>query len=215
VTVIRTLIACMVLVFAQLGAAQAEESAAVSPNDVIDKTATQLQTQLTGRKEYFEENMPELYVVIDRVLLPHFDVQYAGKQVLGKTHWQASTDAQHERFIDVFYSFLVKTYAKGILEFDQDRMSILPDPSYSKDGSKALVSTQLLLEGGDSVFIKYALRQTSSGWKIYDVRIDGVSYIQNYRSQFDAEINALGLDAVIERLETEAVKPPEDASAEV
>jgi phospholipid transport system substrate-binding protein len=204
----------MVLVFMQFGAAQAQENASASPNDIVEMTATELQSELTGRKEYFEDNLPELYVVIDRVLLPRFDVQYAGKQVLGKTHWQASTDAQHERFINVFYGFLVKTYAKGILEFDQDRMSILPDPSYSKDGRKALVSTQLLLEGGDSVFVKYALRKTSAGWKIYDVRIDGVSYIQNYRSQFDAEINALGLDAVIERLETEAENPPEGASAE-
>jgi phospholipid transport system substrate-binding protein len=195
----------MVLSFLQLGAVQAQESAAGSPNEVIEITATALQKELTGKKAYFEEHMAELYVVIDRVLLPSFDVQYAGKQVLGKTHWRASTDEQHKEFIDVFYSFLIKTYAKGILEFDQDRMSILPEPSYSKDGRKALVTTQLLLEGGDSVLIKYALRQTSAGWKIYDVRIDGVSYIQNYRNQFDAEINALGLDAVIDRLEEEAL----------
>lgn len=195
----------MVLSLLQLGTVQAQESAAGSPNEVIEVTATALQKELSGRKAYFEEHMAELYVVIDRVLLPSFDIQYAGKQVLGKTHWIASTDEQHKEFIDVFYSFLIKTYAKGILEFDQDRMSILPEPSYSKDGRKALVTTQLLLEGGDSVLIKYALRQTSAGWKIYDVRIDGVSYIQNYRNQFDAEINALGIDAVIDRLEKEAL----------
>jgi phospholipid transport system substrate-binding protein len=205
VTVIRPLIACMILLFLQLGIAQAQESSATTPNEVIEVTATALQKELSGKKAYFEEHLPELYVVIDQVLLPRFDVQYAGKQVLGKTHWTASTDEQHEQFIEVFYSFLIKTYAKGILEFDQDRMSILPDPMYSKDGRKALVSTQLLLEGGDSVLIKYALRQTSAGWKIYDVRIDGVSYIQNYRNQFDAEINALGIDAVIDRLEKEAL----------
>ena len=206
-TVIRPLFTCMVLSFLHLGVAQAQDSAATSPNEVIEVTATALQKELSGRKEHFEDHPAELYAVIDRVLLPSFDIQYAGKQVLGKTHWVASTDEQHERFIEVFYSFLIKTYAKGILEFDQDRMSIFPEPSYSKDRRKALVTTQLLLEGGDSVLIKYALRQTSANWKIYDVRIDGVSYIQNYRNQFDAEINALGIDAVIDRLEKEALAP--------
>jgi len=104
----------------------------------------------------------------------------------------------------VFYDFLIKTYAKGILEFDQDRLTVLPDPKYSKNGRKALVRTQLLLNGGGEVLINYALRQTSDGWKIYDVRIDGVSYIKNYRSQFDAEISARGIDAVIQRLEEDA-----------
>ncbi|MCP4001290.1 MAG: ABC transporter substrate-binding protein [Gammaproteobacteria bacterium] len=197
----------MVLFFLQLGVVQAQETAIESPIEVIEVTATALQKELTGRKAYFEEHQAELYAVIDRVLLPHFDIQYAGKQVLGKTHWMASTDAQHKAFIDVFYNFLVKTYAKGILEFDQDRMSILPDLSYSKNRRKALVTTRLLLEGGDSVLIKYALREVSTVWKIYDVRIDGVSYIQNYRNQFDAEINALGIDAVIDRLEKEAIAP--------
>jgi len=204
----------MVLFLLQWGAVQAQETTTESPNEVIEVTATALQKELSGRKAYFEEHMAELYAVIDRALLPSFDIQYAGKQVLGKTHWMASTDEQHKEFIDVFYSFLIKTYAKGILEFDQDRMSILPDPSYSKDKRKALVTTQLLLEGGDSVLIKYALRETSTGWKIYDVRIDGVSYIQNYRNQFDAEINALGLDAVIDRLQKEALVLVEVTPAE-
>lgn len=199
---IRPLMVCMMLVALQWQLALAEESR--TPTEVIEATANGVQSLLVGQKAYYADHATELYNLVDRLLLPSFDVEYAGKQVLGKTHWNAATVEQRTKFIEVFYGFLIKTYAKGVLEFDQDRLTVLPDPSYSKDGRKALVHTQLMLDGSDDVLINYALRQTPDGWKIYDVRIDGVSYIKNYRSQFDAEISARGIDAVIQRLEEEA-----------
>ena len=83
-------------------------------------------------------------------------------------------------------------------------MAIGDAPKYSKDRRKAQVGTQLTMPNGDSVAVNYVLRETEGVWKIYDVRIDGVSYVQNHRNQFDAEISARGLDAVIDRLETGA-----------
>lgn len=199
---IRPLMVCMMLVALQWQLALAEESR--TPTEVIEATANGVQSLLVGQRAYYADHATELYNLVDRLLLPSFDVEYAGKQVLGKTHWNAATVEQRTKFIEVFYGFLIKTYAKGVLEFDQDRLTVLPDPSYSKDGRKALVHTQLMLDGSNDVLINYALRQTPDGWKIYDVRIDGVSYIKNYRSQFDAEISARGIDAVIQRLEEEA-----------
>jgi phospholipid transport system substrate-binding protein len=171
---------------------------------VVVDAATELQKKLTGKQEYFAENSAELYALIDSVLLPNFDVQHAGKLVLGKQHWTSASAEQRDRFIAAFYSFLVKTYAQGILDFDQERMTISSQPRYSKDRRKAQVGTQLTMPNGDRVEVNYVLRENGGSWKIYDVRIDGVSYVQNYRNQFDAEISARGLDAVIERLETEA-----------
>jgi len=143
-------------------------------------------------------------VLIDTILLPNFDIQYAGKLVLGKSHWVAATEEQRARFVDAFYSFLIKTYAKGILDFDQENLVIKPEANFSKDGKKAMVLTELIIDGGDNVQINYSVRQSKGQWKIYDVRIEGVSYIQNYRSQFNAEISAQGIEAVITRLEAEA-----------
>lgn len=201
--------ACMVLVAVQIQPALAEQSR--TPTEVIEATASSVQKQLAGQKAYYADHFTELYSLIDQLLLPSFDVEYAGKQVLGRVHWTEATEEQRVQFIKVFYNFLVKTYAKGILEFDQDSVTILPDPSYSKDGRKSLVRTQVVLEGSNDVLINYALRQTPDGWKIYDVRVDGVSYIKNYRSQFDAEISAQGLDTVIRRLEAEAALDAEGA----
>lgn len=182
------------------------EEASEPPIAVVEQAATILQQKLQGRQEYFAKNRTELYGLIDEVMLPNFDVRYAAKLVLGKTHWTAATEQQRDRFIEVFYNFLIRTYAKGVLEFDQDKLIIAPNPSYSKDRDKAMVRTEFVIEGGDNVQVNYAVRLKDDGWKIYDVRVDGVSYIQNYRSQFDAEISAQGIEAVIVRLEQEIQK---------
>jgi len=184
----------------------AEDAGMSSPVAVVEQTAAELQRSLNGRQDYYAQNASELYALIDKILLPSFDVEYAGKMVLGKTHWRAASAAQRDRFIEAFYDFLIKTYAKGILEFDQENLVVVPEARFSKDGRKAMVMTELLVKSDDDVRINYAVRQSDERWKIYDVRIDGVSYIQNYRNQFDAEISAQGIDAVIERLESEADK---------
>jgi len=174
------------------------------PQDVVEGAASQLREQLDGRQDYYAENLDELYEVIDEVLSPVFDIRYSGRLVLGK-HWKPSSADQRDRFIAAFYSFLKKTYAKGMLEFDQDKMRVLPAEKAPTE-SKARVKTVLTLNDGSSVPVNYSLRLSSAGWKVYDVRIEGVSYVQNYRNQFAAEISALGIDAVIERLENEAAK---------
>jgi len=176
------------------------------PVAVIENRATALAEHLQGRQDYYSENNQELYSLVNDILLPGFDVNYASKLVLGRVHWMAASEEQRSAFTDAFYGFLVRTYSKGLIGFDQNGMSIEQQARFSKDNRKALVRTSVLLESGDAVGINYALRETEAGWKMYDVRIDGVSYIQNYRSQFDAEITALGMDAVIQRLKRESAK---------
>jgi len=201
---IKTLSLVAIWAVVALPVSGAEQGASTTPVAVVESTASNLQKKLAGQQKYYAENTDELYALVDEVLLPNFDIKYAGKLVLGKTHWMAATEEQRTRFIDAFYSFLIKTYAKGILEFDQEHLVILPEPNFSKDGRKAMVRTELIIDGGDNIQVNYSVRQTKGHWKIYDVRIEGVSYIQNYRSQFNAEITALGIEAVIKRLELEA-----------
>jgi phospholipid transport system substrate-binding protein len=207
------LLAALITVALPVLAADAAASAA--PVAVVQQTATSLQEKLAGQQKYYAANADKLYALIDEVLLPNFDIEYAGKLVLGKTHWVAATEAQRARFIDAFYTFLIKTYAKGILDFEQDDLIIIPEANFSKDGRKAIVLTELVVDDGDNIQINYSVRQTKSAWKIYDVRIEGVSYIQNYRNQFNAEITAQGIEAVIKRLEDEAAKAEAGNTADV
>jgi phospholipid transport system substrate-binding protein len=172
-----------------------------TPHAIIESTATAVSERLDGRQDYFDEHPGELYVLIDELLLPHFDVRYAGRLVLGK-HWKTATKEQRDRFVDVFYQFLLQSYANGILEFDQGSIKVLPADEQQAE-KRVVVKTETRMDDGSEVPINYSMRKTKNGWRVYDVRIEGVSYVQNYRNQFNAEIAALGVDAVIERLNTE------------
>jgi len=179
-------------------------TAADSPFAIIEQTATELTARLDGRRKHLEDHPAELYTLIDEVLLPRFDTRYAGYLVLGKKHWRSATEQQRGRFIDAFYNFLLRSYADAVLSFDQGSIKVM-EPDEAPDGKRAVVRTQMRLDDGSSVPVNYSMRRSSDGWKAYDVRIEGVSYVQNYRNQFDAEISANGIDQVIERLEREKV----------
>lgn len=169
------------------------------PLEVVSVTSKTLQNSLLGRESYYAKNLDELYQVIGEKLAPVFDMRYVGYLVFGD-YWKSADDMQRDRFVVAFSDFLIKTYAKGLLNFNQEQLVVFP-ATYSKDKKRAEVKTELLMNEGSIVPVDYRLRRSTEGWRVYDVRIEGVSYIQNYRSQINAEISALGLDAVILRLE--------------
>ncbi|MFQ5609453.1 MAG: phospholipid-binding protein MlaC, partial [Woeseiaceae bacterium] len=120
-----------------------------TPHEIIATTAGAVSDRLEGHKEYFERNPDELYRLIDELLLPHFDVRLAGRLVLGK-HWKRVTKEQRDRFVDVFYRFLLQSYANGILEIEQGSITVLP-PDDEEQGKRVVVKTQPRMDDGSDV----------------------------------------------------------------
>ena len=183
------------LVFVFLGA----NAFAQSPNDVIQSASEELTAALSGRKEALAANRVELYATIDNILLPRFDRRYAAQLVLGK-HWRDANAEQRDRFIDAFYGSLLRKYSDGVLEFSQDRIEILP---FRGDLSKprTTVKTIVTLDDGTKVPVNYGMVNRDSNWLMFDVTIEGISYVRNFRTELNSEIQATGLDAVVSRLE--------------
>ena len=169
------------------GAAQGAEPTA---QQVVEQTVNSIAAQLDGRRQELTANRKELYALIDHELLPKFDTDYAGRLVLGKS-WRNATPEQRKRFVDAFYNFLLRSYATAILKFDQDKIRILAARKPSEDG-RTVVETEMRMPDGSVVPVNYAMHSTPEGWKAYDVRIEGISYVQNYRNQFNAEVAAQG-----------------------
>ncbi len=197
-----SIVLLLLAVFAAPWLAAADQERA--PHEIIATAANSMAEQIKGRKDYLDENRGELYALINEILVPHFDTRYAGRLVLGK-YWKAVTKEQRDRFIDVFYEFLLQSYANGVLRFDEDAITVYPIET-GLDDKRAIVKTEMRMDDGSRVPVNYSMRKSKAGWRVYDVRIEGVSYIQNYRNQFNAEIAALGIEAVIERLQSETKK---------
>ena len=180
------------------GAAVAEDS----PNAVVESSVALLAEQLDGRKEELAENRQELYTIIDGILMPRFDRRFAAQVVLAK-HWRTASEEQQARFIEAFYRALLRKYSDGILEFDPDMITVLP---YRGDATKkrTRVRSTVALDDGSKVAVDYELVKRKAGWLVFNVVIEGVSYVRNFRAELDSEIRASSLEAVIERLEGEA-----------
>jgi len=181
------------------------------PQELMESVAQALLKELEKNREALRKDPAALRAVVDQHLLPHFDTDYAGQLVLGK-HWRQATPAQRKRFVDAFYQSLMRNYGEALLEFTPDRMKILPfkgDPN----ASSATVRTMVRRSNGTQVPVNYSLRKTPSGWKAWDVTIEGISYVKNYRNDIGAEVAQKGLDSVIQRLEAQNATPKPDADA--
>jgi phospholipid transport system substrate-binding protein len=175
---------------------------AETPSEFITEAVEVLSSQLDGRRSELADDQDALYALIDGLLLPRFDRKTAAQQVLAR-HWRSASDEQKTRFIESFYTILVQRYADGVLDFEPDRIKVLP---FRGDATKrtATVKTTVDLEDGTNISVNYTLMNQKPGWMMFDVTIEGVSYIRNFRAEFDAEIKASSLEEVIVRLEKEA-----------
>ncbi|MEM8815005.1 MAG: ABC transporter substrate-binding protein [Pseudomonadota bacterium] len=174
---------------------------AETPNEVIESAIAELATALDGRRDVLADDRDSLYEIIDGILLPRFDRQYAARLVLAR-HWRSADKAQRNRFIDAFYNSMLKRYADGVLEFQEDRVEVL---NFRGDLSKSRVQAKTIvrLDDGTKVPVDYGFVNRNDSWKLFDVTVEGVSFIRNFRTELDSEIRQTSLDAVIERLESE------------
>ncbi len=175
---------------------------ASEPNALIETAANAMVSELESRRAELRKDPAKLGELVDRILLPHFDVNHAARLVLGK-HWRSATPEQRQQFIDAFYGSLMSNYGDALLEFTGDRIKVLPTP-VPADAVSASVRTEVRRSNGTRVPVNYSLRKTEAGWKVWDVVIEGISYVKSFREDFGAEIDQKGLDAVIDRLQAQS-----------
>ena len=195
-------------VAAMLFAASAASADPGSPDVVIEGAVNELTAKLDGRKEELAEDRDQLYALINDILLPRFDRKLAAQLVLAK-HWRTASDEQRQRFIDAFYNSLLQRYADGILDFDQDRIEVIPFRG-DTSAKRTLVKTNVTLNDGTKVPVHYDLVNRGDRWLIFNVKIEGVSYVSNYRTELDAQIRSSSLEAVISDLEAGGELPDVD-----
>ena len=182
------------------------------PQELIQKVSQDLLRDLDVNRAVYKKEPQKLRALVDKHLLPNFDVDYAARLVLGK-HWRTATEEQRKRFIDAFYQSLMRNYGDAIVEFQANQLKILPFRGDLASGS-ATVRTEITHQG-TPVPVNYSLRATPQGWKAWDVTIEGISYVKNYRTDFGAQADKEGIDAVIRRLESQnaAGKPDPNLQA--
>ncbi|GAA0718853.1 ABC transporter substrate-binding protein [Dokdonella soli] len=176
-----------------------------TPDQVVQSIADDLGKAIDGHQAELKSDHDKLIKIIDGILLPRFDIDYASILVLGQ-YARTSTPEQRTRFAKAFYNSIAHRYAEGLLNYTRGRVRVLPTKGELSD-KRTIVRTEVVLDDGKTLAVDYAFRKTKDAeWKAYDVIIEGISYITNYRNQVGAEIQKSSLDALITRLETRGEK---------
>ncbi|MGI9263527.1 MAG: MlaC/ttg2D family ABC transporter substrate-binding protein [Gammaproteobacteria bacterium] len=210
----NTLLRVPTLILVLLVWMSAPLAAEKGPAEVIQEVSSLMLEAIDGRRDELKGDTEELQRIVDEILLPRFDLRYSGGLVMGK-YWRKANEEQRERFILALYHSLVRTYSNSLLDYKGDELEVLPVTDDLAEG-KVIVETRVALDTGVVAPVNYRMRKGSDGsWKAYDVIIEGISYVTNYRKQYSSEFRAKGIDQVIEELESKGAAPVEATTAAV
>ena len=169
------------------------------PAEVIVKDAVSIMmTKLTEDKELIKKDPQHLLELVEKYVLPHFDFKKMSSWALGK-YSRKATDKQKAEFTEQFRLLLVRTYSKALMEGTGRKVIYLPMRKSKKD-NETVVRTEVDQGSAFPLPIDYKMHTVKDKWKVYDVSIDGISIVSNYRNTFAKEIRKSGIDKLIARL---------------
>ena len=187
--------------------APASAPAAQDPSQLVQDVASGILKDLDANRAAYRKDPQLLKQLANKYLLPHFDMQYSARLVLGR-YWRTASDDQRTRFVDAFENSMLQNYGSALVEFTASRLKVLPSRSSPGDDVVS-VPTQIVRDDGTTVPVNYVMHRTSDGWKVWDVNIEGISYVKSFRDDFASQIDQQGLDAVIQRLQSGARVGPQ------
>ena len=175
-------------------------SATIGPRTVVEQATQQVLNTLDNNAERIKNDPEAVQALVAEIVLPRFDFELMSRFVLGR-HWRDASPTQREAFTQAFRDLLVRTYARALDDYSGEDVRI-PPQRIPDDSDRVSVQTEILQVDGPVIPVNYALFFRDEQWKVFDVTIEGVSLVQNYRAQFGDIARADGLDALIERVQT-------------
>ena len=162
---------------------------------LVDDTTNAIKTAIRKDKDALAKDKNRLMMLVDEIVLPHFDFNKMSSWALGR-YWKQASKEQKTKFTNEFRKLLVRTYAVALLDNVDRKITLLPAKP-GKTDDKVLIQTEVEQGGGFPIPIDYKMHRLDGQWKVYDVVIDGISLVSNYRTSFSQEIRKSGIDSVI------------------
>ena len=168
------------------------------PQALIRQTADRVLRQIQSNSEQYLQDPAKLYALVDEVVLPHFDFDTMVDLALGSYNSKVNAE-QKPLIIKEFRVLLVRTYGKALLDYNDQKINYLPTEGSLEQGD-VMVKTEIEQEGGFPIPLNYSLKASKQGWKVYDISVDDISLVTNYRSSFARQIKKKGVDGLIKTL---------------
>ena len=196
--ILATLLAAL---FPALAAAQE------SPDALVKRTTDEILAIIKTDKELASGNQAKVVALAEEKVLPHFDFERMTRLAVGR-NWAQAGDAQKQALIKEFRTLLVRTYSSSISQYRNQTIDVKPAKIAAAD-KEATVRTAVIQQGGPPIPIDYSMEKVDSGWKVYDVVIDGASLVTTYRGSFNDQIQKGGIDGLVKTLQDRNRGPAE------
>ncbi len=174
-------------------------AAATGPEKLIRDTSDKVLAEIKENGASYQKDPKNIYRLVDEVVLPHFDFAAMTDLALGRYKDKVSAE-QKPTIVEEFRQLLVRTYSSALLEYTDQELIYLPMEGSEADG-EVVVRTEIEQSGGFPIPINYRLRLGDDGWKVFDISVDEVSLVTNYRSSFARAIKKDGIDGLIKTLQ--------------
>lgn len=176
----------------------AASSADTPPDVLVKNTADEVLAIIRQDKDLQAGNQRKVVELAEQKVLPHFDFTRMTQLTVGK-YWRQATPEQQQALIKQFRTLLVRTYSSSLKAYRNQTIETKPLRMNAGD-TDVTVKSQVNQPGGQPIPIDYAMEKTPEGWKVYDIIVDGVSLVTNYRTSFVNEIRQNGVDGLVKRL---------------
>jgi phospholipid transport system substrate-binding protein len=177
-----------------------------SPDALVKRTTDEVLAIIKSDKDLQAGNTRKVVELAEQKVLPHFDFERMTRLAVGR-NWAQASDAQKQALIKEFRTLLVRTYSTSLTAYRNQTIEVKPTKMAAQD-KEVTVRTAVIQQGGPQIPIDYAMEKMDSGWKVYDVVIDGASLVTTYRGSFNDIIQKSGIDGLVKTL-SERNKSPE------
>ena len=167
------------------------------PEDVILGTVDSVIARINAEREMLDAQPDTVYDLINDLIIPVFDFNNMSRWILGK-YWKEASEEQRATFTGEFKALLVRTYAKAVLGFTNERVNYLETLTGSKPNI-VMVKTEIVSDGGVTP-VNYTMHISDGSWKVVNVAFEGISLVETYRKSFASEIRNNGLETLLQKL---------------
>ncbi len=181
-----------------VGALQAQAQTMVGPEALARSVTDEVLAVIRADKEIQAGNQKKAVDLVEAKILPHFNFVTMTQLAMGRNWRQANAD-QQKRLMSEFRTLLVRTYTLAFSQYRNQTVDYKPLRMAAND-TDVVVQSLIKQSSGAPVAVDYHLEKTESGWKVYNIKIEGISLVENYRNTFNTEIQKNGVDGLIKSL---------------
>ena len=183
------------------GGAHVQAQSEIQAPDLLVKAVTLEVVDIIQKdKDIQKGDRKKVIALIEAKVLPHFNFQAMTSSAVGR-NWDKASAEQKARLTDEFRTLLVRTYSSALASYSNQKFEFRPLRAKPSD-TDVTVNVRVMQSGDQPMTIDYDMEKRPGGWKVWDVRVSGISLVANYRTEFDNQVREAGIDGLIKTLQT-------------